>query len=126
MLSRYSQYVLDMLLRGNVVYVMFGDAHVMLLNINEKKAIISKKEYQVEGVEGERLEMGYFVEMGNRVLFVNGQYMVEVREDGVQLLSGYWQEEGFQTAVQVEEFIGVAYAEAGVKLYSVDAAEVTL
>lgn len=54
------------------MYVMFGDAHVMLLNINEKKAIVSKKEYQVEGVEGERLEMGYFVEMGNRVLFVNG------------------------------------------------------
>ena len=79
-----------MLLRGNVVYVMFGDAHVMLLNINEKKAIVSKKEYEVEGVEGGRLEMGYFVEMGNRVVFVNGQYMVEVREDGVQMLTGYW------------------------------------
>ena len=114
-----------MLLTDDVVYVMFGDAHVLIFKIDGKKGIVAEKEYWIDGVDG-RLDMGYFVEFGDRVLFVNGEYVIEVREDGVQLLEGYKSESGFQTAIKVEENLGVVYAEAGVKMYELSSNTLTL
>jgi hypothetical protein len=114
-----------MLLTGDVVYVMFGDAHVLVFNIAGKKGIVAEREYWIDGVDG-RLDMGYFVEFGNRVLFVNGEYVMEVREDGVGLLEGYQPEQGFQTAIKIEENLGVVYAEAGVKMYVLSPNTLTL
>lgn len=114
-----------MLLTGDVVYVMFGDAHVLVFDIDGKKGIVADREYWIDGVDG-RLDMGYFVEFASRVLFVNGEYVMEVREDGVQLLEGYQPEQGFQTAIKVEENLGVVYAEAGVKMYVLSSNTLTL
>jgi hypothetical protein len=41
----------------------------------------------VEGVD--KLGIGYFVEVGSRVLFMNGEYLLEVGEKQVVMVDGY-------------------------------------
>lgn len=55
----------------------------------------------MEGVD--KLSMGYFVEVGSRVLFMNGEYLLEVGEKQVVVVDGYQGGERFESLVAIND-----------------------
>ena len=72
---------------GNQILVMLSDGRMKALTVNSRNEFVRGWEASIPGVTN--LAIGYFVEVGSRVLFVNGDYLLEVGDEKVEVLEGY-------------------------------------
>lgn len=88
--SQYSQYLLDAYLDGDTVYMMFEDAMAATVVITSEGRKKDYKLFNVSKLEnGTKLEPGYFVKIGDQMIFMNNKYAIGVGKSSAIKLDGY-------------------------------------
>lgn len=87
--------------------------------INSDKTTKNLTSFTISGLEEKaKLQVGYFVKVGNDVVFVNNKYAILVGNKQASKIEGYTGGKNFVTVVTVQDqFIAIGYEDSGVVIY---------
>jgi hypothetical protein len=102
-----------------VIYLIFKNGKVAIANLHSGDRIRDVQMMDVKGLEVKNLSVGYFVKVGNDLLFVNSNVVIKVTTTNAEVVNGYQSYGNFESVVGLEKgYFAVVNLTTGIYIYS--------